>query len=142
MAQNPYKLFTPYRVIGVSELWIREASEERICDDDRRMLSAVSVSGLWSLVSRIQASEEGCGKDGVFMSWSYRIRKRFIDGEPWYDIVEYIDIGKHPKGWSESSITPGSETRKGLVWVLENMLKDAKHYRTVVDKEEPHGKSH
>jgi hypothetical protein len=142
MAQNPYKLFITYRVIGVSELWIREASEERLYHDDRRMLSAVSMSGMWSLVSGIEAGEEGGRKDGVFMSWSYRIRKQFIDGEPWYDIVEYVDGGKHQKGWTESSITPGSETRKGLIWVLENMLKDAKHYRTVVDKEEPHGKGH
>lgn len=73
------------------------------------------------------------------MSWHYRIRKRTINGKPWYDIVEcYCNPIYGPKGngWTEDGMTPGGETRAILIRELETMLADAKKYRTVVEKDE------
>lgn len=72
------------------------------------------------------------------MSWHYRIRKRTINGKPWYDIVEYY-FKPTPEtkggGWTRDGMTPGGETRATLIRELEMMLADAKKYRTVVEKE-------
>lgn len=68
------------------------------------------------------------------MSWHYRVRKRILNGEPWYDIVEYIIHGKS-RGWTQNGMTPGGESRKIVIKCLEMMLKDAKKYKTLVDKE-------
>ncbi len=66
------------------------------------------------------------------MSWHYQVRRRVIDGEPWFDIVEVY--GK-TYGHTVEGMTPESETKEGVVRVLEMMLKDAKRYRTLVEKE-------
>lgn len=68
------------------------------------------------------------------MTWHYCIRRRPLEDSVWYDIVEFYDGGKGQKCWTIEGMTPGSETRKGLIETLEMMLKDAKHYKTVVDK--------
>lgn len=67
------------------------------------------------------------------MSWHYCIRKKVVENKPWYDIVEFYDSSSGQSWWAEDSVAPSSETRKGLLEVLEMMLKDAKHYKTLVD---------
>lgn len=68
------------------------------------------------------------------MSWHYRIRKRIIQGEPWYDIVEYVTFSKK-SGWTKESMAPGAETKKGVIRMLEIMLQDARKYKAFTDKE-------
>lgn len=67
------------------------------------------------------------------MSWRYRIRKRIIDGEPWYDVVEFYE-SRHPS-WTQDSIAPGGETRDEVIRCLEMMLKDCKATKTFTDKD-------
>lgn len=67
------------------------------------------------------------------MTWHYRIRKRVFIGEPWYDIVEFYHM--RPSGWTKDGMTPGGSTRQEVIENLEMMLRDAKKYRTLVDKE-------
>ena len=66
------------------------------------------------------------------MGWTYRIRKRMVEGLEWYDVVEYYDTP--PVTWTEESMVPGGETREGVIQCLEMMLADAKKYDTVVEK--------
>jgi hypothetical protein len=56
----------------------------------------------------------------------------YYHGEKWanYDIVE--NYGKY--GHTAGGIAPFSETREGLIQVLRDMLADAEHYRTLVEK--------
>lgn len=66
------------------------------------------------------------------MSWHYRVRRRkFLD--KWvYDIVE---VYTNPKGWTDNSMAPRGDTRRGLIKDLERMLEDAKKYPTLTDRE-------
>lgn len=65
------------------------------------------------------------------MSWHYQVRKRVIKGQVIFDIVEvYTDR----LGWTRDSIAPYGESKAEVIQVLEMMLKDAKHYRTLVDR--------
>lgn len=66
------------------------------------------------------------------MSWHYRIRKRIVGGDPWFDVVEYHVVGKL-KGWTEIGLKPEGATRKEVIRCLEMMLKDAKKRRTLFD---------
>lgn len=68
------------------------------------------------------------------MSWHYCIRRRPLVDGVWYDIVEVYDGEKGQKSWTIGGVTPGSETRNGLIETLEMVLKDAKHYKTAVNK--------
>lgn len=68
------------------------------------------------------------------MPWSYRIRKRILNGEPWFDVVEFIVMGKS-RGWTENGMAPGGETRAEVIRCLEMMLQDVKKSKTLVDKE-------
>jgi hypothetical protein len=58
-----------------------------------------------------------------------------VDGEPWYDIVEVFHAKPHGKGWTQDGMVPASETRQGVIGVLEMMLRDAKRYKTLADIE-------
>ena len=70
------------------------------------------------------------------MSWHYRIRKRIIEGEPWFDIVEWYGPKQERKGtWTKGCISPGNETKEGLIRDLEMMLADAKKHSMFTDKE-------
>jgi len=60
------------------------------------------------------------------MSWCYKIRRRLIKGDPWFDIVEYYPSQeKHCGGWTVDSIVPEAETPEGVVQILKHMLDDA-----------------
>lgn len=71
---------------------------------------------------------------GEVMPWSYRIRKRIVEGLEWYDVVEYYD--GHDR-WTEDSMAPGGETRADCIKCLEMMLADAKRHYTVIEEEKP-----
>lgn len=62
------------------------------------------------------------------MSWHYQIRRRETEHGPIYGIVEVY--GK-PFGETVEEMTPISDTRRGLITVLEMMLNDAKRYKTL-----------
>lgn len=62
------------------------------------------------------------------MSWHYQIRRRKTTEGWWYEIVEAY--GK-PFGETIEGIAPGSDTRRGLIQMLEMMLNDARKYRTI-----------
>lgn len=80
--------------------------------------------------------------------WYYRVCKKFnlVRGKkfPFYCIVEYFPrIPKHSfykrvKGtvpmWSDQPEWANGYSRKELIECLELMLKDAKHYKTLVEK--------
>lgn len=72
------------------------------------------------------------------MTWHYQIRKRIDKGEVLYDIVEvYEGIEPNEKRtWTQDSMAPISETRRGMIHVLEMMLRDAKRWPTLIVKEE------
>ena len=62
-------------------------------------------------------------------SWHYQVRRQTdADGDVWYDIVE---VYGSPYGHTVEGMTPGSETKAGVIDVLEKMLKDAKRYRVL-----------
>lgn len=63
------------------------------------------------------------------MSWHYQIRKR-LNGT--YDIVE--NFGKY--GYTVDGMSPYGDTRAEIIRCLEMMLNDAKHFRTLVEKEQ------
>ena len=65
------------------------------------------------------------------MSWHYRIRKRKIQGEWVFDIVEMYE---KPKGWTKDGMRPVGESKKEIIHVLEMMLADAKKYPVLYDK--------
>ncbi len=69
------------------------------------------------------------------MSWHYRIRKKVYNGEPWYDIVEFYNLPKGEKAWTESGMSPGGSSRKEAIRNLQQMLVDARKYKTLIDKE-------
>jgi hypothetical protein len=92
------------------------------------------------VVSRIEAGEERGRKDGVDMSWHYRVRKRVVDNEPVYGLVEYfpkarLDTSMSGPWWSEDDVAPTGFSRKELIQTLACMLEDAKRYKTFVEKE-------
>lgn len=66
------------------------------------------------------------------MPWHYRIRKRMINGQPWYDVVEFIRMGKS-RGWTQNSMEPSGETRAQVIRTLEMMLKDCKSTKAFTD---------
>lgn len=59
------------------------------------------------------------------MSWHYQVRKRTINGDPFYDIVEMFE---GPLGWTEASMSPCGETYEEIIRDLERMLWDAKQH--------------
>lgn len=67
------------------------------------------------------------------MSWRYRIRKRIIDGKPWYDVVEYYTtpLGK---SWTAGGMACG-ESKKEVIKCLRMMLDDCKHSNAFIDNE-------
>ena len=69
------------------------------------------------------------------MSWHYRVRKKVWKGTPLYDLVEYYNDGPFKGSWTENGIAPGGETCAELIAELEMMLKDAKRYKILVEKE-------
>jgi len=67
------------------------------------------------------------------MSWHYRIRKRIIEWEAVFDIVEMY--GGPNKMWTENGMRPFGNTRKELIRDLERMLADAKKYPVLYDRD-------
>jgi hypothetical protein len=69
------------------------------------------------------------------MSWHYRIRKRIVDDEPVFDIVEMYN---NPQGtfrvWTEEGMQPIGDTKEKVIQTLKHMLKDAKKYSVLHDK--------
>lgn len=65
------------------------------------------------------------------MSWHYQMRSRPSGNKLVYDIVESYG---EPFGYTVESIAPISESRGGLIQVLEMMLHDARKYRTIAEK--------
>ena len=65
------------------------------------------------------------------MSWHYQIRKRIVDGQTKYGIVEHVG-GEW--GYTEVNISAVSKTRQGLIITLEMMLRDARRYKTIVEQ--------
>lgn len=57
------------------------------------------------------------------MPWHYRIRKRLINGEPWFDVVEFIRKGRS-RAWTENAMAPSGESREEVIRTLTMMLKD------------------
>ena len=66
------------------------------------------------------------------MSWHYRVRKRLLDGEEWFDMVEYYT---DPDGWTRREVAPGADTYDELVAQLQRMLDDAKERPILHDTE-------
>lgn len=67
------------------------------------------------------------------MSWHYQVRKRVLNQQPYFDIVEkYSD----PEGWTRESIAPGGDTYEELLATLRHMVQDAQRYPWF---EEKHG---
>ena len=67
-------------------------------------------------------------------SWHYQIRKRILeDKSKWYDIVESYNLGNGKISHTKEGMKPDNITRKGVIHVLEMMLKDAKKYKTLVE---------
>jgi len=62
------------------------------------------------------------------MNWHYQIRRRENEHGPWYEICE---VYSNPQATTIGAMAPVSETRKGLIKVLEMMLHDAKKYKTL-----------
>lgn len=65
------------------------------------------------------------------MTWRYRIRKRWIDGEPYFDVVEFYQNGC----WTDGSAYPTGSTRGEVIRTLEMMLDDCKKTNSFTDKE-------
>jgi len=69
------------------------------------------------------------------MSWHYRIRKRIVDDEPVFDIVEMYNS---PQGtfrvWTEEGMQPIGDTKEKVIQTLKHMLKDAKKYSVLHDR--------
>ena len=64
--------------------------------------------------------------------WHYQIRRRVINGEKEFDIVENYDtIG----AWTECGVSPIGNTKKELLVDLERMLEDAKKYPVLIQKD-------
>lgn len=63
------------------------------------------------------------------MTWHYQIRRETIRGQHVFEIVETYS---GPRMYTEHGVRPISESRRGLIRVLEMMLHDAKKYRTLV----------
>jgi len=74
--------------------------------------------------------------------WHYSICKKYtiVAGEKsvFYCIVEYYPNVPGAFGetlWSKTPEWPCGESRKEVITCLENMLEDAKRYKTVIDRE-------
>jgi len=59
------------------------------------------------------------------MSWHYQIRKRVIDKEEVFDIVERYS---NPDVWTVEGMKPVGDTKEEIIRDLEMMLADAKKY--------------
>ena len=57
------------------------------------------------------------------MNWHYRIRKRIVDDELVFDIVEMYS---NPRVWTEEGMQPIGDTKEKVIQTLKHMLKDAK----------------
>lgn len=68
---------------------------------------------------------------GVLMSWHYQIRKRIIDGQKVFDIVERY--GKDM--WTVRGMNPTGESKAEVIRDAERMLADAKKYPVLYDKQ-------
>lgn len=75
------------------------------------------------------------------MAWQYRIRKRMIDGKPWYDVIEYYSLKQEGNMWTAESMEPCGESRKEVILSLKRMLKDVTRTKVFVEKEKKHGKN-
>jgi len=64
------------------------------------------------------------------MSWHYRVRKRMVNGEKLFDIVEMYT---KPRGWTKDGMKPVGNSKKEIIRDLEMMLGDAKKY-SVLDE--------
>ena len=56
------------------------------------------------------------------MSWHYQVRKRVINGDAFFDMIEMFD---GPMGWTKDSIAPCGDTKEELLADLRRMLADA-----------------
>ena len=65
------------------------------------------------------------------MNWHYRIRKRIVDDEPVFDIVEMYN---NPRVWTDEGMQPIGDTKEKVIQTLKHMLKDAKKYSVLHDK--------
>lgn len=66
------------------------------------------------------------------MSWHYQIRSQPSGDGTVYDIVE---VYTRPFGYTVTGVAPVADSRGGLIKTLELMLRDAKKYRTITEKE-------
>lgn len=64
------------------------------------------------------------------MSWHYQMRKRIIDDEEIYDIVEIYD---QDNVWTMDGIAPIGNTKEELIQDLERMISDANKYPILED---------
>ncbi|MEK9894921.1 MAG: hypothetical protein VW577_05360 [Pelagibacteraceae bacterium] len=62
------------------------------------------------------------------MGWHYQIRKRRLNGELWFDMVEVYD-----HGWTVDGIEPGGDTPEEVIRDLQRMLADAHAYPVLDD---------
>lgn len=65
------------------------------------------------------------------MSWHYQIRKRVIDKEEVFDIVERYS---NPDGWTVEGMKPVGDTKEEIIRDIEMMLADAKKYPVMEEK--------
>ena len=58
------------------------------------------------------------------MSWNHRILAHKEKGEIFFQIHEvYYDTNGNPDGYTTNPVLIGSETVKGITWVLHKMLE-------------------
>lgn len=69
------------------------------------------------------------------MSWHYQIRKRVINNEAMYDIVEMFD---GTTGWIEGSMAPYGATQDELLTDITRMLQDAARYPVFEEPQKEH----
>lgn len=65
------------------------------------------------------------------MNWHYQVRKKVIEDETVFDLVE---VYKNPRVWTEKGMKPIGNTKKEVIQILEMMLDDAKKYPVLHDK--------
>lgn len=64
------------------------------------------------------------------MSWHYQVRKRLVNSEAVFDIVE---VYENPRGWTVDGMAPCGESYEAVIECLEHMLTDAKKYQVLED---------
>jgi len=68
------------------------------------------------------------------MSWHYRARKRVLQGEEFFDVVEFYES---PEGWTCEGVGPSGDTLSELVQDVGRMYNDVQRYPVLIDEGKP-----